>query len=250
VICAGKRAVPVALWIRKQSEGRTKIIHLGRPRVPLHRIDLIITTPQYGLPRSANVIERPMPFASPQILRTEEMAIWQRRFAELPRPWTGVLVGGSAFPLFLDDSAISRLASRISEMREQGSVLVSTSPRTGAGQAEKLAGLIKPPAYVHVFGNGDNPHQAILALADRFVVTSDSVSMQAEAVETGRPVEVFELPRWRFAPSWQGRSGLGAWLAVNGVISPPRDPGKVLRHSPVFDDAAIFARIHKLMRES
>jgi mitochondrial fission protein ELM1 len=38
---------------------------------------------------------------------------------------------------------------------------------------------------------GDNPYLGILALADRLVVTGDSVSMVSEALATPHPVEVF-----------------------------------------------------------
>jgi hypothetical protein len=249
VICTGKRAVPVALWIKNQSGGRTRIVHLGRPRVPLHKIDLVITTPQYGLPLAQNVIERPVPFAAPGILPESERETWLKRFTNLPRPWTGVLAGGQTYALRFDDKATLRLSERIKEVRGQGSVLLSTSPRTGVTQARQLASLIPPPSYVHVFGEGENPHQAILALADRFIVTSDSMSMLAEVAETGRPFEVFELPRSPFALSWQARSGLGGWLARKGLISPPRDFRKVPRTLQAINDQKIFERTEKLMQE-
>lgn len=249
VICTGKRAVPVALWIKKQAGGRTKIVHLGRPRVPLRWIDLVITTPQYGLPTSANVIERPVPFAAPSVLDEKHLEHWRRTFDHLPKPWTGVLVGGPVFPLYFDEASVSRLAAAVKDARGQGSVLVSTSPRTGVVHARKLAGLIPPPAYIHMFGEGDNPHQAILALADRFVVTSDSMSMLAEVSETGKPFDVFELPRSRFALSWDARRGLGSWLARTGLVAPPRDLRKAPHGRQSVDDKAIVERVEKLMRQ-
>ena len=39
----------------------------------------------------------------------------------------------------------------------------------------------------------DNPYLGFLALADRIVVTSDSMSMLVEATATGKPVFVFDL---------------------------------------------------------
>ena len=38
--------------------------------------------------------------------------------------------------------------------------------------------------------SGDNPYRGVLALADRLIVTSDSVSMISEALATPHPVEV------------------------------------------------------------
>ena len=46
----GRRSVPVARWIKKKSGGCTRLVHMGRPRAPLDIFDLVITTPQYGLP--------------------------------------------------------------------------------------------------------------------------------------------------------------------------------------------------------
>ena len=47
---------------------------------------------------------------------------------------------------------------------------------------------------------GDNPYLAILALADRLIVSSDSVSMISEALAAGPPVEVFDLAVRRHQP--------------------------------------------------
>jgi mitochondrial fission protein ELM1 len=51
---------------------------------------------------------------------------------------------------------------------------------------------------------GDNPYRAILASADRLVVTSDSVSMVSEAIASPHPVEVFDLGFTRHQSFIQG----------------------------------------------
>src|ERR1700749_2478640 len=51
------------------------------------------------------------------------------------------------------------------------------------------------PLGGHVWdGVGENPYFGMLALADRIVVTQDSVSMISEAAATTAPVVVVELP--------------------------------------------------------
>ena len=40
----------------------------------------------------------------------------------------------------------------------------------------------------------DNPYLALLGLADRFVVTGDSVSMLVEVARVGKPLAIFPLP--------------------------------------------------------
>ena len=48
VITCGVRNEPVCRWIREQSAGRTRYLHLGRPWGPLESFDLVVTTPLSG----------------------------------------------------------------------------------------------------------------------------------------------------------------------------------------------------------
>lgn len=204
VIGCGKRSVPVARWIRRQNGGRTQLVHLGRPWAPLSLFDLVVTTPQYGLPLRDNVHVNLLPLNRPEgQARQEEISRWQAELEGLPRPWIGVLVGGGSYPYRFRDEDARRLGRRISEMAgaQKGAVLVSTSPRTPERVATALFGAIDAPAHLHRWHPGSTAVDAYLALCDQFVVTSDSASMLAETVATGRPVQVFvlseHLPRLR-----------------------------------------------------
>ena len=231
VISAGRRSVPIARWIRAQSGGHTRIVQIGRPRAPLDWFDLVLTTPQYGLPRAKNVIELPLPLvASPD--QPQDHSFWQRRFKGFPRPWIGVLAGGAGPSYRFDEAAAHKLAALASRTAHDlgGALLVSSSPRTGRVQSKTIERALVVPSYVHHWtGPEENPHQAILALADRFIVTCDSVSMIAEACATGKPVELFKLPAGRWQPKWNARSGVAEKLARLGLMSPPRDVAQVHR---------------------
>src|SRR5262245_19674447 len=61
VIAASRRSAPVALWIKKQSGGRTRLVHLIHTQAPLELFDLIITTPQYGLSSRPNILHNTAP---------------------------------------------------------------------------------------------------------------------------------------------------------------------------------------------
>ena len=65
VLDCGKRSVPVARWIKKQSGGRTRLVHLGRPWGAFDWFDLIVTTPQYRVPPRANVQVNAVPMNRP-----------------------------------------------------------------------------------------------------------------------------------------------------------------------------------------
>jgi uncharacterized protein len=231
VIGTGKRAAPVARWIKKQSGGRTKIIHLGRPRAPLSAFDLVITTPQYGLPRDPNVLVRSLPFASPRNTDAGELRRWRDTWKDLPRPLIGVAIGNAKHPLRFGPPDVGNFAARLNQLGDdtKGSLLLLASPRTQPSLVEALAAALHVPHMSYgVFDKTDNPYQVALATADRFVVTSDSVSMISELMNTGKPVDVFELPTSWLKFGWSATRGLGAWASRNGILQPPRDvPGMV-----------------------
>ena len=270
VIAVGRRTAPVAMWIKRQSQGRTRLIHLGRPRFPLALFDLVITTPQYALPEGPNVMQALLPLTGGASASDGE--VWRSRFSDLPRPWTGVLVGGATFPFRLGRSEAAGLGKALAaaHRRAGGSLLVSTSPRSGDEVAQILAQAMGSLGYVHRWSKGgENPHRFILHEADRFIVTEDSASMLAEACRSRKPVEIYPLPRSFLAPAWQGKSGLTAYLARTGLLSPPRNT-RLLRdalirrgHAQILGDAtpqrfipyddegeAIAARIGRLLQSS
>jgi len=94
VVGVGRRSVPVARWIGKQSGGSAKLVQIGRPRAPIAWFDIVVTTPQYRLPEAANVLHLLLPPLPPPALDPGELTRWRNAFADLPRPWIGVLVGG------------------------------------------------------------------------------------------------------------------------------------------------------------
>ncbi|ANX04309.1 ELM1/GtrOC1 family putative glycosyltransferase [Immundisolibacter cernigliae] len=203
VIAAGRRSASVARWIVRQSGGRTRTVLLGRPRAPLSAFDLVVTTPQYGLPVRSNVLHLPAPLALPATADDAMLESWRARWAVLPRPWIGLLVGGDRAPYYLDADAARRLAAAARALAAQhgGSVLATTGPRTTPAAAEALFAALGESAFRHRYvpGQADNPYPALLALADQFIVTGDSASMLGEAAGTGKPLAVFEPPRRRTA---------------------------------------------------
>ena len=72
--------------------------------------------------------------------------------------------------------------------------LVTPSRRTSAATRRMLADEIARGNLGWMWdGAGDNPYLGILALADRMIVTGESISMVSEALATGRPVHVLPL---------------------------------------------------------
>src|SRR5262245_38893686 len=91
VLTIGRRATPVALWIRRQSGGKTKLVQVGQSRIGFDNFDLVIANPQYHLPNHPHLfrLRIPLLYANAETTVTAA-AMWQSRFMHLPRPWTAL----------------------------------------------------------------------------------------------------------------------------------------------------------------
>lgn len=193
VLASGRRTAPVALWIKKQSRGRSRIVVLGRPRAPLGWFDLVVAAPQYGLPSAPNVlhIDLPLNAIPPERLR-RAAAAWLPRL-DLPPPYLALVVGGTTTSIRFDAADAAAVGDAVSARAAATgmSVLATTSPRTPQDAVAALSSHLTGPRVLHRWTrDGDNPYAAFLGLADRIVVTGDSASMLAEAIRTGKPVEI------------------------------------------------------------
>lgn len=222
LITAGMRNEPVARWVRRQSGGRTRLVHIGRPWADPGAFDLVITTPQYRLPQRPNVLHNDLPLHRVHADRLAAAAArWAPTLGHLPAPRIAVIVGGNSGPYTLGARAARRLLADAAALARDagGSLLITTSPRTPAAALRVLETDCGVPAQCYVWraGDPDNPYFGYLALADALVVTADSISMLAEAGATGKPLYLFDLGdgRHRMRPgAGEGRDDprLGAVL--------------------------------------
>ena len=242
VLLAHQSNEMVARWIRRQSGDRARLVLLGRPWAPVETFDLVVTTPQYGLAEAANVLHNLLPLhgVTPERLATAAER-WEPRLAHLPRPFVTVLVGGSSGPYVLDEAAAERLGREASALARRlgGSLLVSTSARTKPAAVDALFAAIDAPSYKHRWAAGadQNPYLGFLGLADRLIVTADSISMMVEVASLRRPLAIFELPigrdlmdRMRAAMARASLpDGLVHLLHRLGILGYGRDLGEVRR---------------------
>jgi len=195
-LIAGGRSVIDARRLALSSGGRTGIVCIGRPWAPLDWFDLVITTPQYGLPRADNLLQVDLPLNLPRKIETGFVAQWREAFANLPRPLLGVLLGGDSGSYRFTGSCAVQMAGELDRelKRSGGSAVVVGSPRTPEAAFRQLQDTLQAPAMFHSWrGDVSNPYQALLHLADALAVTGDSASMLAEACYSGRPVALLHL---------------------------------------------------------
>jgi len=252
VLAAGRKSVPAARWIRKQSQGRTRLIHVNRPWAPLAWFDLIVTTPQYAVPSRANVLTNLMPFVVPAPRESATTSLADQT-TRMPRPWTVVLVGGNSRPYVLNEASARLLAQAVNEqVRETGgSAWVLGGPRTADSAMTIIEANLCAPAHVSRWGQGENLYPTLLREADRFIVTADSASMLTEALLSGHTVTPFTLPahphwKWRLASVWRAAAErkpasamarLYGWAVDVGLLSAVRDIGHLQR---ALADAGMF----------
>jgi mitochondrial fission protein ELM1 len=198
VITIGRRPSMAALWIAKQSGGRSKLVLLGKPSGMTRRFDLVIAGAENQMPALPNVMQVTLP-----LMRIDEGAIaaataaWRPRLASLPRPLVGFLIGGPTGPFVFDEKVTERLLGLIGEVAATGGTpYITTSRRTPQTAIEALqAGL---PEGARLFRwtpeAPDNPYLGLLGLADGFVVTGDSISMMVEIAGLRKPLSILELP--------------------------------------------------------
>ena len=188
VIAIGRRSVPVARWVRRQSGGRTKVVRVGHPRMDPAIFDLVITTRQYPVPPGDNVLLLPLAMSRYRKAPTptSEELDW---LGALPRPHLLMAVGGATKYWQLDPGSVADTAGRLAERSDRagGSLIVVGSRRTDPEVIQAIEAVVAGRAHCHIAPPALR-FAVLLADADETFVTGDSVSMLSEAVLAGKPV--------------------------------------------------------------
>jgi mitochondrial fission protein ELM1 len=200
VIAAGRRTAPVALWIRRASGDRTRLVQLGRKGGDYADLFDLVVTPGYCRlfphPRRLEV-RTALPRVRGDTLEAARER-WRRRLAVHPEPRIGLLVGGTSGQYRLGPGEARRLAEAVARWAGEtgGSVLATTSRRTGAAARRALRRTLAgvPGVFHEADAGGENPYLGFLAWADPLVVTADSESLLAEVASLGKPVYIHPLP--------------------------------------------------------
>lgn len=204
VVGIGRRSVPVARWIRRESGERTRIVRLGNPRADPSLFDLVVTTRQYPV-RGENVTMLPLAmgrFSKPPEPTSQEEAWLSAR----PRPHLLLSLGGTApmwrLSLEVVREVVPKLARRAADAG--GSLIVVGSPRTPRQAYGVIREALSGCPNCDVLQDSPVRYPVLLNDADEQFVTADSVSIISEAVMTGKPVGLIPVE-----PDARGRRTLG-----------------------------------------
>ncbi|PKQ13174.1 MAG: nucleoside-diphosphate sugar epimerase [Alphaproteobacteria bacterium HGW-Alphaproteobacteria-1] len=257
ILTSGRRPANVALWIKEQSGGRARIVLVGKPSGMMDRFDLIVTSAETLVAPFPNVLNIGLPLMRVDPARLGAgQAAWQETLAPLPRPIIAFLIGGPTNPFVYNAQVTARLRARAAQvLAEGGTPYVVGSRRTPEGFVAALtegqAGAV--PRFDWHAPEGENPYAGLLALAQGFVVTGDSISMQVEVARLGKPLEILPLPTgglgwldharrqaagWLFRPPQDGATGDVARIALARLLFRLRLMPQT-RHFPRFHQTLI-----------
>jgi mitochondrial fission protein ELM1 len=226
IVSCGRRSALVAREARRRAQGAPLLAHVQDPLAGADEFDLVVAM-DHDEVQGPNVLRvaTALHDVTPARLATAAAA-WKVRLARLKRPLIGVIVGGPAGRAPFGREEAATLLERVKAMMlaSGGSAAIVPSRRTPDEVLAVFAEAAERDADLWAWlrdGDSDNPYLGVLALADRLVVTGDSVSMVSEALATPHPVEVF-TPRLRrrhqgFVQSLEQRGLVrlcdGQWIA-------------------------------------
>ncbi|MBU2533591.1 MAG: mitochondrial fission ELM1 family protein [Alphaproteobacteria bacterium] len=193
-IAVGRASIPYIRALRRRAGLSCYTVVLQDPRSGPDTADLI-WVPAHDKRRGPNVITT---LISPHGFTLEHLESLRRHPAPaidaLPDPRVAVILGGRNAVYRYDESDDARLAKSLESIARLGaSFLITASRRTHDNlvAAVEQATANAPRIVWRGESDGPNPYVDILARADWFVVTADSVNMTGEACATGRPIYVF-----------------------------------------------------------
>jgi len=203
VIAAGRRSGSVARYIKKQSLDDCCLAQIMNPGDSMIRDFDLVAVPNHDglLNNSPNIIRTiGAPHGIENGSLSEARVRWHTKFADFKAPMIGLVLGGATKRRPFAAETARQLGRQSGDLIKQlgGSLLVTSSPRTGNALDAVLSGLADAdvePEFVYRWSPSDpeseNPYLGILALADQIIVTGDSTSMCSEVCASGKPVHIF-----------------------------------------------------------
>jgi hypothetical protein len=247
IVSSGRRAAAVAIAIRRASRGGAIVVAVPDPHTDPSAFDLVVCL-NHDPASGPNVLSLPTAVHDLTPAKLDQASRqWREKLRAPGRDLIGVLLGGAAHHRALTLTQWGQMFTALERLRgETGARLAITPSRRTSPEVRALLATRfedDPEAFLWDL-QGDNPYHGILALSDRLVVTSDSVSMVSEALATRASVEVYGRPgsprHVRFIDQ----------LEAKGLLRPfTGDPRPAPSKGPINATDAAAEAVRALLRE-
>lgn len=198
IIACGQHTIAPALAIKRANKRKTTLIYIQKPCINPNCFDLVIA-PMHDHATGSNIIET---FGATHDLSLaaliEAKKHFAPKFAHYKPPFLSIFIGGSSKKYNFTAKHAATLANTIMDIAQgyHGTVLISSSRRTGEDNCQYLARRFQTQKNIYFYNEGaENPYMGMLALSEMIMVTDDSISMISEACFTGVPVYLLALPQ-------------------------------------------------------
>lgn len=221
-IAAGRATLALSVRMRAWSAGKTFVVQIQDPRLPLNSFDLVVP-PKHDRLTGENVFSI---LGSPHRVTPQRLASELVRFSDqidpLPHPRVAVLIGGRSKAFDLSPERASAMAHAIEDAISLagGSLMMTFSRRTPDKARALLTARLRHLPGLIWDGTGENPYFAFLGAADHILVTEDSTNMATEAASTGKPVFILKMDgsSLKFGLFHSALEGLGATRPFDGLL--------------------------------
>lgn len=223
IIMVGRRSVPIARWVQKQSGGQTRLIFVGHPRVPPETFDLVFTTRQYLTPTGPSM--RLLPITMSRYREPPKPSQEERDWLErLPRPHLLLMLGGKTRHWQMTSQQMGTVVEQLFDRSRslRGSLIVARSARTEEPLLDEIERRLADRENWRLVRRDFPRFPVLLGDADELFPTADSISMISESVVTGKPTGIVPIQL-----NWIGRIALGSEV---DEASPKRDLRRFWNH--------------------
>lgn len=192
IIASGRRTLPYLRLFRKRRAGkRPLLVFLKDPRAGRGACDFVWAPVHDRLSGEDVIATDTSPHGLTAEVLKQARAAGEMAFADMPKPWTGVILGGVSGSVSWGKETVDDFARVLRDLPREGSILVTPSRRTPDNLGNAVQAALADRQAFYWTGAGDNPYLQILAISERLIVTGDSHNMVSECLATGIPTTVF-----------------------------------------------------------
>ncbi len=201
IIAAGRRSAPISLYLKKKSHNRSKIIQIMNPNANFEQFDYIILPRHDKISKNSHNVIRTLG----ALTKIDDSLIkyeYEKRkswFENDKKTKIALFIGGSSKKTNFSTENAQKLVKNCAKIANNMNAIlyVLNSRRTSKDINESIKSTLKATNCDYKFFDfnefeNDNPYLSIVAIADFFVVSGDSVSMISESCSTGKPVYIFD----------------------------------------------------------